>query len=44
VRGLGYELLVLGLWLIITRKEDSVGVGKVVVVWLIQGRRNILCL
>jgi hypothetical protein len=34
VWGIDYELLVLGLWLIMAREEDNVGVGRVVVVYL----------
>jgi hypothetical protein len=32
VCGLGYELMVLGLWLIIARTRGNVGIGMVVVV------------
>ncbi len=42
VCGLGYELMVLGLWLIIARTRGNVGIGMVVVVWLRQGKRKIM--
>jgi len=32
VWGLDYELLVLGLWLIMAKEEDNVGVGRVIIV------------
>jgi hypothetical protein len=44
VCGFGYELLVLGLWLIIARAKDSVEVGNVAVVWFRQGRKKITIL
>jgi len=42
--GFGYELLVIGLWFVITRGKGDVGVGRVVVIQLRQGRRKIFCL
>jgi hypothetical protein len=44
VGGFGYELLVIGLWIIITRREGNVWVGHVIAIQFRQGRRNILCL